>query len=504
MPAALLDGVGPSLYQSNGFRLVGLPVNASARDLRRRSEELSALARLGGTPPPRPGALLPVQPPPALDAVQDAIEELRSPERRLVQELFWFWPAPAGDEGTALLLQGDFAGAAAAWRTASAGAATSLDGAVALHNLAVLYHVRALDNQRPKVWHAALQAWKAVFDNDLCWHWLADRVRQLDDPRLTPQSANELRVALPGALLSINAAIATQRIDAGSDKQALEQLGHIQRSGFPAAEIELARNAIAEPLVETVRRECRRVVDAVEADREVAARVGGELLQRSERPLAVLDTLLPEEHPLRDGAHDEVALTVLTLTLVGHGKSIDDRAAQTLLERAADVAATEPAVDRIEENLDVLESNVMWSTCWYCGKQAVNGDDANTVAMWGDVSRRPTYGGTEMTWKTGSVKVPRCPECRSGTARMTGARTLLKWAVGLLFALALLLLCFSASHWKAALVPAALALVPIVLLGVTGGSAGAELRRTREFPAVAEQLRQGWIIGPGPQGQQRR
>lgn len=506
MPAALLDGIGPSLYQRNGFRLVGLPVSASARELRRRNEELAALARLGGTPPPRPGALLPVHPAPELHAVQDAIEDLRHPERRLVQELFWFWPMPAGDEGTALLAAGDLSRASAAWRKASRASQPQAEQetAVALHNLAVLYHVRALENQRPAVWSAALRTWKAVFDNDLCWHWLAERVRRLEDPRVTAKSVAELRIALPRALLSINAALATQHLEAGHAERAAAQLAVIRQSGFAAAEVERAYLAVAEPLVETVRRECRRVVDAAEADVARVPELADEVLERTERPLAALADLLPEGHPVRDGAHDEVGLTVLKLTLIGHGGSVDDATAEDLLDRAADVAETQPAIGRILENLRVVEANVIWTTCWYCGGQAAGAADVNPVPMWGDLARRPTRLGTEVTWRTGSIKVPRCAGCRSGSDRLTLAVKLLGQATWLLVVFAVVVGIFAAAHWSAGLVLMVLALIPYVVRLVLKRSLSEDERRTREFPAVAEQLAAGWLIGVGPPGQPRR
>ena len=199
----MFDMVDPSIYRRSAFRLTGLPVDASPRDIRRRSEELTAVSRLGATLPARRGALLPLAEPPDADAVQEAIEELRQPDRRLIRELFWFWPAEGDDRGLDLLAQGDPHGAAEAWE-----ALADNESGAAVHNLAVLCHLLALDAEAgdpvegdlDELWGAALRYWQEVVDNDICWHRLGARVRQLADPRLTLRTVDDIRDALPHAI----------------------------------------------------------------------------------------------------------------------------------------------------------------------------------------------------------------------------------------------------------------------------------------------------------------
>src|SRR5207237_3361496 len=95
----------------------------------------------GGVEQPRgPLALVPA---PDVDAVRHAIERLRDPETRLVDEFFWFWPETSAtetpDEALTALDRGDVAAARKRWQAAAPGAG------VAVHNLAVLAHLLALD-----------------------------------------------------------------------------------------------------------------------------------------------------------------------------------------------------------------------------------------------------------------------------------------------------------------------------------------------------------------------
>src|SRR5262245_31982328 len=110
----LLRALKPDLYRVNAFRMARLPATASQRDIARRLEMLTMQARLGGSVE-QPRGLLGLQPASDVDAVRHAIERLRDPETRLLDEFFWFWPENAvpdsPDEALAALNRGDVAAA---------------------------------------------------------------------------------------------------------------------------------------------------------------------------------------------------------------------------------------------------------------------------------------------------------------------------------------------------------------------------------------------------------
>src|SRR5207237_1230989 len=83
----------------------------------------------GGVEQPRgPLALVPA---PDVDAVRHAIERLRDPETRLVDEFFWFWPETSAtetpDEALTALDRGDVAAARKRWQAATTGAGVAVD-----------------------------------------------------------------------------------------------------------------------------------------------------------------------------------------------------------------------------------------------------------------------------------------------------------------------------------------------------------------------------------------
>src|ERR1700722_19292422 len=83
----LLAAARPELFRDNAFRVTGLPVDSTAGDIVRREERIRMAAKFGGgahIPSP-----LPISPAPSGDMVRAAVDRLRDPERRLVDEFFW-------------------------------------------------------------------------------------------------------------------------------------------------------------------------------------------------------------------------------------------------------------------------------------------------------------------------------------------------------------------------------------------------------------------------------
>ena len=166
----LLSMVGAHLYERNAFRVTGLPVDASLRDISRKAERLEMTAKLEGSI--AAGPFFATAPSP--EEVRAALQCLKAPDQRLLHEFFWFWPV--SDPGTAdpalvALDQGDTATAEELWHASAVGqrelrtVSGNLDSlcsdpereillarkeqleritATSVHNLAVLYHIRAL------------------------------------------------------------------------------------------------------------------------------------------------------------------------------------------------------------------------------------------------------------------------------------------------------------------------------------------------------------------------
>src|ERR1700741_1326695 len=87
----LLDVAHLNIYRENAFRITGLPVDATIKEIARHADMLKQMEELGYGEKANPGALA-LDPPPNIEQIREAIQRLKEPERRLIDEFFWFWP----------------------------------------------------------------------------------------------------------------------------------------------------------------------------------------------------------------------------------------------------------------------------------------------------------------------------------------------------------------------------------------------------------------------------
>jgi len=217
----LLELVGEKFYRDNPFRQIGLPVLAGAREVTKRVDELKLAAEFGIAQPD--WSFGPEQ---ALTAeqIREAAKALKEPAERLVWELFWFWPENFPDdegEDPALmhLARGETAHAVEIWQGAAMHGQLS-----ALHNLAVYYHVLALEmeqqeappeDQLVNLWFKSLRFWEKIGGDEGLWACLRSRVKRMADARVTDALVAQMRTSLPGALGKICATLALSHAQKG-------------------------------------------------------------------------------------------------------------------------------------------------------------------------------------------------------------------------------------------------------------------------------------------------
>lgn len=423
----LLEMAGPDLYLRNPFRLLDVPVTASGMAVRRQSEKIRKRLEFDAEAADVGGPLrLPFTP--SSEDLALAPQVIQDPQKRLIAELFWFWPAATGsgdgsDPAFGALAAGDPATAAALWSKAGSDGA---DGARAVHNLAVLYHALALDGEQtegdvsprggaesdlPAVWGCALSLWNEVLARDDVWAVLCERVQALDDPQLTEAAVPAIREALPAALLAVNARLAVEAAER-SDIAALARQREILRT-LPFSQV-LVEQALHDAVRQRVRDLDAAITQAdAEADADVIAAPDAvrRLLARAGPTLIVLDRVLGKGDGFRDGICDKLVNGVTNI-VVGFGNKAERWAeVVALLEAVLPIADGLPAKTRLEDNLKTARERLQESVCWFCG---VNPPDENcniTQDMYGEVVRTPTPTGTRINWRYQKISVPRCPNC---------------------------------------------------------------------------------------------
>ncbi len=378
--APLIETAGPLIYRNNGFRITGLPVNASERDVARHLKDLSKLAKVGLAAGPRRSPL-PLSPDDG--AIQLAVERLKDSELRLVDEFFWFWPPewnqPIEDDLLAALGRGDIDGAANILMRQTT---RDQHKKVATHNLAVLYHAAALDlefdsklrqlsdedlKKRDVYWLRAFRYWQSLIDHDGFWEHFSSRIAQLEDPRFT---AGQIKGSLPLALALIVAKLAMRAAEKGDSTEATRYLHLILDSGIDQQTISEAMVRVARPLRERIKALCGDAKNNAGRDPARAEEVFDDLLRQSMPLIDVMRFLLNENTStgaqLIEEACDEVASFLNDeLTSLANRTHEWDVCAHYLI-KAKSIAVNPFLKERINESLDAVLENAAYQQIKSC------------------------------------------------------------------------------------------------------------------------------------------
>jgi hypothetical protein len=539
---ALLESAHPEVYRRNAFRVAGLTVEATPRDISRHTEKLRMMQKYsangaGKTP-------LALSPPPDEHGVRDALHKLHDPEKRLIDEFFWFWPHQLGqskaDEALTLLARDDIDHATKHWFQME----QSSESHVSMHNLAVLFHCLALDWEQVALtrelaeeeagtvrdyWDHAFRRWKVVLEHEPFWSRLSARIRALEDPRLTTGLARRMRNTLPIALLSINAALAVRYAEAGNMEAAKRQIEIMKmweasgdgqkapevkrkaksKTGPPplpvmGALVEQTLRDAFEPIRQRIKSICKNAEGQADKEPQHGDKATREVIAHTKPLLAILDALLPAGNATRDAAHDEVAVCALHCQIPYGNKTENWKVSLELLQLALPIAVGQAIRDRIQENINTVKTNQEYGMCWYCKTNPKDDKATLEVKMFGDVNRTPTWQGTQITWRHGTFKVPRCAACKSAHNRSdacTAAGGVLGAILGLGGCVAIV--SDDEDMWFGGLF--FLAVLAAIGAGIGAAIGGALRPKTvkpesakGEFPSVKELLKQGWQYGEKP------
>ena len=503
----------PELYRGNAFRVLGLPVDATMGDIRRRQNRLKMMEKLGMSAPKDTGGYLPLDVPPDEDDVRRAMQRLQDPEARLLDELFWFWPQELGssdDEGLNLLAENRVKEAHSLWRQYEKDGS---GGKVSAHNLAVFYHALALDLEhratserlnrkgletRADCWRRAYERWKKLLNDETFWSRLTARIRDLDDPRPTTGLARRIRDSLDKAILLINARMAVGYAERGNTREAKRHATIMLESGFTKSVIRQAVRESFSPIRQRIKMLCESAKAKTEEAPKLADRAAWNLLNEAKSLLAAMRLLLPKPDPMRQGAHDEVALQALRCQVAFARETQDWQKSLILLKMALPLASSASICQRLGDNVSIVENNLKGTLCYFCERGPADDDAGVEVEMYGNVLRLPVgFNQIRVTWQKCTVRVPRCRECRKNHESIGTKAAILGFGGAALGAMG-----FFVAWWVGILG---------VLIGIgvgcaTGQSVGQsevpykiklESDKTK-FHAVERLKRDGWELGSGP------
>jgi hypothetical protein len=363
---------GPGLFRANAFRVVGLQAHAADTEIRKQGDKLKFMGQHPGSAGRRTVGALPLDPPPLDEAVNDALQRLRDPEHRFIDEFFWFWPQPGlGSKDPAIVALGnrDVDSAIEIW---SGEAARDDDHSRSSHNLAVMFHTLALDiefaRQTEEVskklekvqysyWQKGLSQWQAVLADEKFWDQVSSRVLELNDPRLTTDWARRIRSALPLVLLLINAQIVCRASTGGASAEARKYWSLIRESGFSAELVAEACGRSARGIRDVISAICRTAEQEAEADPTAADESARRMLEQTQPLLTAIDMLITSGMTLADEARDEVATAATNCLYLLSDQAGKSEVARELLEMTRPYAVSLSVRERIDYlNAEFLRS----------------------------------------------------------------------------------------------------------------------------------------------------
>jgi hypothetical protein len=366
---ALLDAATRELFENNAFRITGLAVDATSREIAKHAHKVTVMHGLGMAN----ATAFPLKVPPTLDEIRESFEKLNKfPERRMVDEFFWFWPGEFGESSSDPAIQALAAGksetAAQIWASAETNPTM---GIVAKHNLAVLSHLRALEfendgivgeidaKSRGEIWKNSYKRWEGLIPDDAFWDKVSDRIRQIDDPGLTTGFARRMRATLPIALIKINAELALAWAKAGRSDLAKVHAEVMRESNQGTDAVTKAGELVLAPTIARVREHIKRANQHTESDPGTAGQVARDLISEALSLVEIFDWFFGEgDHPTKD-LLEEVAITSIN-TLVGYQKKTwDDQTFIELLERTLPLTQTDQRRSLILYNIGVGKKNLL-------------------------------------------------------------------------------------------------------------------------------------------------
>lgn len=385
----LLKAATPDLYRRNAFRLTGLPVTASAREVARQADKLKMLADLGGQAAQQL-SVIPGMEPPTAEEVRQATQRLKDVEARALDEFFWFWPedweSPESDEAFAAIKRHDLDAAFTIWASRE----VETESFIASRNIALVLHMRSIEwalldfthpldaDRLEKVhdyWKEAFDRWEWLADDDRLWDAFRARIRQINDPALTTGYARRLRSELPQAFDKINAELALTYAEKGRRAEAQWHVDFLKSTHSGSDDTESVIENALMPTRARIERAMETAYSAAKKDKKTGVMQARKLLDTAEPLLAVFDVFHVSDSVDRCHICDEVAQAAMNCAVTGYNateeKSVLSKPTDglfendftTVLRRLRVLAKSDDLCGEISEALKTARNDLQFECC---------------------------------------------------------------------------------------------------------------------------------------------
>ena len=379
----ILDEIStPSVYSSNAFHVLGLPVDATGRKVRRRREDLVDECALMGDVSWRrefEKYILGNRTVPKADEVADLFERLKDPEYFATEMFFWVWPrGERPDPALEAMSNGERDKAVRLWQADMRNDDES--GVIARHNLAVLLHLYAIDGEGlirqfptdkvdanyvravDRYWKSALELWKGVLQSDLFWRLFCGRIERLDDPRLGRTFAEAFRARVPGCIDGVNASFMGTYAQTGKLGEASRHFGYIASRMDGAGGVEEKMERVFKPMVSRVRMLVKQCEEA-KVPKEIL-RACRDVLKGSKNLVSLFRAISPEGNDYMNGVLNDIVVTVDKKLRTYSQETGNHRPCLQMARKLQELAATPLLQKKMKEALEMWEGLVLEALVW--------------------------------------------------------------------------------------------------------------------------------------------
>ena len=413
----------PDLYERNPFNLLNLPINATARDIRRRRDDIEA-AFYVGTETDEFKSVLPLdanRKPPSREMIAEAFESLNDPEMRIAYSLFWFWP----DDNNPKLKGGDVEDKIIERWDAESGRSV-----VCRHNLAVYRHAMALaiegklrehstlDTDKTAVfgyWKNAIDVWNAVVADADFWHFVSEKVTELDDPRLDYRFARSLRDQFAFAFDQVNVELAIDFAKAGRESDAKRQVEYMKLSQPDADDVEGTFDDAFSGLLRQTEAICKTARAETDKNPNDGLHQANIILEQTDEPLCVSRIVLEKGAAIRNAIVTTIFSAVRNCLIAYGNKTQEWDGCLGLTSKLENLAETPEQTRMLAEDKRIIAGNKKAKeeeeTCWFCkrkydlGRKRVN----RSISLYGELRKGYQFGQVLFSQRT--ISVPVCSEC---------------------------------------------------------------------------------------------
>ncbi len=300
--------------RKNVFNLLGLPVEADAKTIRHRKEDIDAAFATGSAATEFSHVHSPGDKTmPDADEVGGAFSTLGDPEARLIHALFWFWPLGDGIGGDPVRLA--TAGSPAGLETAienwkEAPCTTESERVFLFHNMALAHlflaqyaDERLLERAEQELdseesgpngavhWNQSMVSWKEIIDNETFWWEVGRKAAGMNDPRMPRTLVRRIRRTLPADLFRLRLVSAERFSAVDLPLAAKRHMDFLREGRF--WDVDVA--GLVEDRTEEIRRGTTRILESARTDPARARNglaLGSRILRDTVVPVRTVKTLL--------------------------------------------------------------------------------------------------------------------------------------------------------------------------------------------------------------------